>query len=126
MNTKRTLAALISASLLTLASVPVALAGEPQAVVNVTMLPATAIQTVATEPESNLKQAADNAQDAVTDAWIQGKLEATLMADDNLSAFAIDTEVEDGVATLTGSVDSEADRDMATQVAMSIKGVTFV
>lgn len=127
MNTKRTLATLISASLLTLATVPVALAGEPQPVVDETMVPATAIQTEATKkPESGLRRAADQAQEAVTDTWIQGKLEASLMADDNLSAFAIDTEVEGGVATLTGTVDSEADRDLATQIAMSIKGVTSV
>lgn len=126
MNTTRTLATLISASLLTLATVPAALAGKPQPVVNEIMVPATAVQVEATKPESDLKQAANNAQDAVTDTWIQGKLEASLMADDNLSAFAIDTEVEDGVATLTGTVDSEADRELATQLAMSIKGVTSV
>lgn len=126
MNTKRTLATLISASLLTLAAVPVALAGDPKPVVDETLLPATATQVEATEPASDLKKAADKAQEAVTDTWIQGKLEASLMAEDSLSAFAIDTEVENGVATLTGTVDSEADRRLATQIAMSIKGVTSV
>ena len=130
MNTKRTLATLISASLLTLSAVPVALAGDPtQPATDKANEHAKTVMQEApdvTEPASDLEIAADNAKDAVTDTWIQGKLEASFMADDNLSSFAIDTEVEDGVATLTGTVESDADRDLATQIAMSVKGVTDV
>lgn len=123
MNIKRTLATLISASLLTLSAVPMALAGDPQPAVK----PATDNAAAAMhEPDSKLEQAANKAQDAVSDNSIQGKLEASFMADEHLSSFAIDTRVIDGVATLTGSVDSEADRDLATRVAMSIKGITTV
>lgn len=126
MNTKRTLATLISASLLTLSAVPVALAGDPKPASDQATDHATTTMHEAAKPESDLEQAADKAQDAVTDTWIQGKLEASLMADDNLSSFAIDTEVEDGVATLTGTVDTDADRELATQIALSIEGITDV
>lgn len=126
MNTKLTLATLISASLLTLATVPVVLAGESQPAADQATDQTTTAMHDANKPVSDLKQAADSATDAVTDTWIQGKLEASFMADDNLSSFAIDTEVKDGVATLTGTVDSEADRDLATRIAMSVKGVTDV
>ena len=126
MNTKRTLATLISASLLTLAAVPVVLAGDPQPAVDQAVDQTAIAMNDATEPKSDLKQAADNATDVVTDNWIQGKLEAAFMADDNLSSFAINTQVIDGVATLTGHVDSDADIDHATKVAMSIKGITNV
>lgn len=126
MNTKRTLATLISASLLTLAAVPVALAGEPQPAVDQASDQTTLAMQDATKPDSKMKKAADNATGVVSDNWIQAKLEAAFMADDNLSSFAIDTQVIDGVATLTGSVESQADSDHATMVAMSIKGITDV
>ncbi len=126
MNTKRTLATLISASLLTLAAVPVALAGEPQPAVDQASDQTTLAMQDATKPDSKMKKAADNATGVVSDNWIQAKLEAAFMADDNLSSFAIDTQVIDGVATLTGSVESQADSDHATKVAMSIKGITDV
>lgn len=122
MNRKRTLATLISASLLTLAAAPVALAGDPTPAVDHTANHAAAMQ----QPESDMKRHVDNAQKAVSDNWIQGKLEASFMADHNLSSFAINTEVKNGVATLTGTVETQADIDRATQVAKSIKGITVV
>ena len=129
MNTKRTLTMIISASLLTMSAVPLALAGDPKTATDKTTDHAKTTMQEApamSEPASDLERAADSATGAVTDTWIQGKLEASLMADDDLSSFAINTEVEDGVATLTGTVDSDADRDLATQIAMSIKGITDV
>lgn len=60
------------------------------------------------------------------DAWIQGKLEATLAYNEELSAFAIDTEVKDGIVHLEGQVESETAKDLAEQLSLNIEGVSSV
>ena len=60
------------------------------------------------------------------DAWIQGKLEATFAYNSELSSFAIDTEVKNGVVNLKGNVESETAKDLAEQLAMDVEGVDRV
>ncbi|HEY3488304.1 MAG TPA: BON domain-containing protein [Gammaproteobacteria bacterium] len=60
------------------------------------------------------------------DAWIQGKLEATFAYDGDLSSFAINTTVKNGVVNLKGNVESQAEKDRATRLAKNIDGVTKV
>ena len=67
-----------------------------------------------------------SAQSAVKDAWLDGKLEATLLFNQHLNSFDIDTEVKNGVAYLSGKVDSDIDRDLAGEIAKSIDGVNDV
>jgi osmotically-inducible protein OsmY len=63
---------------------------------------------------------------AARDAWIDGKLEAVYALNRHLSAFAIDTDVEQGVVRLTGRVESDIDRDLAGELAKGIEGVVEV
>jgi hyperosmotically inducible periplasmic protein len=60
------------------------------------------------------------------DAWIQGKLEATLAYNEELSSFAINTEVKNGVVYLQGNVESQTAKELASQLSMSIEGVNKV
>lgn len=60
------------------------------------------------------------------DAWIQGKLEAALVYNDDLSAFDIDTEVKNGVVYLKGNVESQTKKDLAGQLSRNIEGVSKV
>jgi hyperosmotically inducible periplasmic protein len=69
--------------------------------------------------------AADSSQPA-KDAFITGKLEATYTFNRHLSAAAIHTETTNGVVHLTGTVDSDIDRDLAGQIAKGAQGVTSV
>jgi hyperosmotically inducible periplasmic protein len=69
--------------------------------------------------------AADSSQPA-KDAFITGKLEATYTFNRHLSASAIHTETTNGVVHLTGTVDSDIDRDLAGQIAKGAQGVTSV
>lgn len=62
----------------------------------------------------------------VHDAWLQGKLESALLFNDDLNSFAIDSKVENGTVYLNGAVESDIDRDLAGEIAKSIKGVTNV
>jgi hyperosmotically inducible periplasmic protein len=69
--------------------------------------------------------AADSAQPA-KDSFITGKLEATYLFNRHLSAFTIHPETTNGVVHLTGTVDSNIDRDLAGEIAKGVDGVTSV
>jgi osmotically-inducible protein OsmY len=71
-------------------------------------------------------QAFADEKGAPKDAWITGKLEATYALNRHLNAFAIDTETTNGVVHLTGNVESDIDRDLATELAKGIEGVVSV
>lgn len=61
-----------------------------------------------------------------SDAWIDGKAEATLLFNTHLNSFDINTDVDKGVVTLTGKVNHEVDKKLAKELVMGIDGVTEV
>lgn len=107
MNRKHTLAAILGCSLL------VPLAGTP-------------VLLAADNAEATLEQRTDEAEAAIHDAWLDGKLDSALLFNEYLDSFDIDTEVRGGVAYLNGAVESDIDRDLAGEVALSIKGISKV
>lgn len=62
----------------------------------------------------------------IKDAWIQGKLEGVYLFNQNLSPFSIDTTVKNGVVNLTGTVETEIDKDLAGEIAKGVDGVLDV
>lgn len=60
------------------------------------------------------------------DAWLDGKVETALLINRHLNNFTIDTDVKNNVAYLSGTVNSEVDRELAAEIAKSIEGVTSV
>ena len=73
-----------------------------------------------------LAGANESFEGASRDAWITGKIEAVYTLNRHLNPFAINTDVENGVVLLTGSVESDIDRDLAEEIAKGIEGVTEV
>ena len=73
-----------------------------------------------------LQASAVERQGAAKDAWIDGRLESVYALNRHLSAFAIDTDVDNGVVRLTGQVQSDIDRDLAGELAKGIDGVVKV
>ncbi len=65
-------------------------------------------------------------QTEYSDTWLQSKLVTTYILNRHLSIFDIDTDVKDQVVTLVGEVDSSIDKDLAGEIAKSIKGVKGV
>lgn len=63
---------------------------------------------------------------AQTDAGLTTKVKAKLAADDTVKAYQIDVDTRDKVATLSGSVDSQAAKDQAVSLARSTEGVADV
>jgi osmotically-inducible protein OsmY len=60
------------------------------------------------------------------DAWIDGKAEATLLFNTQFNSFDINTDVNQGRVTLTGKVQNEVNKQLATELVMGIVGVTGV
>lgn len=60
------------------------------------------------------------------DAWLTGRIESMYLLNEHLNPFRIETEVENGVVTLSGTVESEIDRDLAAALAGNIDGVSEV
>jgi len=65
-------------------------------------------------------------KDESLDAWIDGKAETTLLLNTNLNSFDIDTEVEAGVVTLTGDVNSGIEKALAGELVTGLEGVKSV
>lgn len=64
--------------------------------------------------------------EAASDAWIDGSVETALLFSSHLNNFEIDTQVKDGVVTLSGAVESDIDRDLAGEIAKGVHGVKSV
>jgi len=62
----------------------------------------------------------------VDDTWITTKVKADLLATSDVSGLELNVETVEGVVSLTGDVDSQAEADRAVAVAKGIKGVTRV
>jgi len=60
------------------------------------------------------------------DAWLTGKIEMAYTLNEHLNPFDIHTNVDSGVVTLTGMVESDIDRELAEEIASGIDGVMGV
>jgi osmotically-inducible protein OsmY len=63
---------------------------------------------------------------AAKDAWLTGKIETAFLLNAHLNPFAIDTDVDNGVVHLTGTVRDDIDRDLAGELAKGLDGVVEV
>lgn len=62
----------------------------------------------------------------LTEMTQEGKVWTVIALDRHLNPFGIDVDVKNGTATLTGSVESDIDRDLAEQLALGTEGVNKV
>jgi len=67
-----------------------------------------------------------SAGEVVDDSTITTKVKAKLFDDDQLSGFAIKVTTFKGQVTLTGAVESAAQKARATVIAKNVSGVTSV
>jgi osmotically-inducible protein OsmY len=63
---------------------------------------------------------------AAQDAWISGKIEMAFTLNEHLNPFSIDTDVDAGIVTLTGMVDSKIESDLAEEIAKGVDGVVAI
>ena len=62
----------------------------------------------------------------VTDGWITTKVKSTLLLSRWVDGTDIDVDTKDGAVTLTGVAESQAEHDLAIELARDIKGVKSV
>lgn len=67
-----------------------------------------------------------DAGDTVSDGWITAKVKSTLLFSRGVSGSAINVDTRDGVVTLSGDVESEAEKELAVRLARDIRGVARV
>ena len=60
------------------------------------------------------------------DAWITTKVKSALASHKNVSAIRTNVDTKDGVVTLRGSVDTQAEKDLAGRYAEAVQGVKSV
>lgn len=62
----------------------------------------------------------------MSDTWITTKVKSSLLADSDVAGLDVKVETVNGEVRLSGSVDSQAQIERATQIARDIEGVTSV
>ena len=82
------------------------------------------------EVSSNMSDDAESDYDeqtgTLTDAKIATVIKTRLLMDSDISGFDIDVDVEAGNVTLTGNVDSDAERQLAVEIAKNASDVKNV
>jgi osmotically-inducible protein OsmY len=83
---------------------------------------------LAANNEANIEanNEANNLSGDFEDARLTGRIETMYLLNPHLSAFEIDTDVENGIVRLSGSVESDIDRDLAGSLAENVDGVVNV
>jgi len=85
------------------------------------------IVAISNAPTFGLRDAnAASFENQAKDAWVTGKLEMAYTLNKHLNPFDIHTDVDSGVVTLTGMVESDVDRELAEEIASGIDGVVEI
>lgn len=64
--------------------------------------------------------------ESIDDATITAQVKAALVEDDDLAALDINVDTRQGVVTLNGEVDEQADIARATELVNDVDGVTSI
>lgn len=72
------------------------------------------------------RDAAADTGDYVSDSWITAKVKSTFIWSRGVSGGDISVTTTDGVVALTGKVESEAERELAVELAKQLRGVKSV
>ncbi len=83
-------------------------------------------QTATQEAKDKTKTAAKKTAEVVTDAEITTAVKTKLLADKHVGGLKIDVDTSNGVVTLTGPVNTAAERAQAVRLARNTKGVKSV
>ena len=88
--------------------------------------PANSAQSVATSAGQAVDSSLNKVGDFMDDSTITARVKAALIDDKNIRSSDISVKTENKVVTLSGSVDSAEQKDLAVNAAKTVKGVTSV
>lgn len=80
----------------------------------------------ASEEDSKAESAMEKTGDYISDAALTAKVKAALAVEDDLSAFKIDVDSNDGMVTLSGTLANDAQVALAEKVVEDVDGVKNV
>jgi osmotically-inducible protein OsmY len=72
------------------------------------------------------KAATTEASHDVADGWITTKVKSTLLYSSNVDGSDIHVDTKNGVVTLSGKVETGAERSLAIELAKNVRGVKSV
>lgn len=75
---------------------------------------------------ASAKSSAHEAGTDMSDSWITTKVKSTYMYSSNVDGSDISVNTKDGIVTLSGKVDSGAERALAIEFAQNVRGVKSV
>lgn len=78
------------------------------------------------QAKADARDGMDKADTTLSDASITATVKSGLIAEPGLRALSINVDTEEGVVTLTGTVDSHESRDRAEEIARAADGVNSV
>ena len=64
--------------------------------------------------------------EAISDTWITNKVKSTFMYSSDVNSSDISVTTSEGIVTLSGNLDSLAERNMAVELAQNLRGVKSV
>jgi len=76
--------------------------------------------------DTDADSALDEAGTAISDTWITSKVRSTFLYSSSLDSSEIGVETDSGVVTLSGEVASDAEQELAIELATHIRGVESV
>ena len=76
--------------------------------------------------KSELKTAANDSKEAISDGWITTKVKSSLMLTRDVDGLDISVTTDNGVVKLGGNVDSPAEKQRAIDIAQNVRGVKKV
>lgn len=84
------------------------------------------IDQIADDTGNKMDQATDKAAVVIDDTGITTKVKAAILAEPGLDSLQINVDTVNGVVTLSGTVDSQANSDKAAGVASGVSDVKGV
>ncbi|MCR4507695.1 BON domain-containing protein [Pseudomonas sp. 32.2.56] len=75
---------------------------------------------------AKVQNAADDSAAAISDAWITSKVKSSFIYSRNLDGLNISVDTQKGMVSLSGSVLSNAEKQLAIETARNIRGVRGV
>lgn len=85
-----------------------------------------ALQVVERKPGKKGGASENGSSDVMSDTWITTKVKSSLLYSSNVSGSSIKVITEKGIVSLSGNVNSGAERALAIEIAQNVKGVKRV
>jgi len=78
------------------------------------------------QAEDEIRVAARESKDGMTDGWITTKVKSSLMLTRDVDGLGISVTTDNGLVKLAGNVNSQAEKQRAIEVAQNVRGVKKV